>query len=242
MVHTRSSPSALRRLSAQLLLALPLAALSCGDTPFTPNYIPASPIFSNPTAITNSYLPLSSLNVDVLEGTEGGQAARIVRTRLPATRTFTFNGQQVATVIVLDSAFIDGQLVEVARDYFAQSDAGDVYYFGEDVDNYLNGQIVNHEGAWLYGVHTDRLGLFMPAVPAVGQRFRPEDVPGITQEDDEVIAVGVRVTVPAGTFQNCVIIRERLSDGAIEFKVFAPGVGVVQEQPEDGEVNLIAHT
>lgn len=101
---------------------------------------------------------------------------------------------------------------------------------------------VNHDGAWLYGVDTDKLGLFMPAAPAVGQRFRSEDVPGITREDDEVVAVRQTVTVPAGTFQNCVMVREILSDGAVEFKLFAPGVGVVQELPEDGEVNLTSHT
>jgi hypothetical protein len=185
---------------------------------------------------------LASLTQDVLEGTEGGKAVRIVRTRLPGTRAFTFNGQQVATAIFVDSAFEAGQLVEVAHDYFAQSDGGDVYYFGEDVDIYLNGQIVGHEGAWLYGVHTNALGLLFPAAPTLGLRFSSENVPGITRENDEVVAVGETVTVPAGTFQNCVRIKEIMSDGEIEFKVYAPGVGVVKEIPPDGDVSLKTHT
>lgn len=218
-----------------------LATACSAQTPFEPNYNPPA-VFSNPTAITNTYLPLSSLTQDVLEGTEGGKAFRVVRTRLTGTRAFTVSGQQVQAIIVSDTVYLDGQLKEVALDYFGQSDLGDVYYFGEDVDDYQNGQVVGHGGAWLFGVHTNKLGLFLPASPKVGDRFRSEDVPGITREDDEVVSVGETVTVPVGTFQNCVKVREILSDGAIEFKFYAPGVGIVKEVPEDGESTLKSHT
>ena len=113
-------------------------AMACGgQVPFEPNYNPPA-AFSNPTAVTNGYLPLSSLTQDVLEGTEGGKPERVVRTRLPGTRAFTFNGQQMQAIIVSDTVYSDGQLKEVALDYFAQSDHGDVYYLGEDVDDYQN--------------------------------------------------------------------------------------------------------
>ena len=219
-----------------------LVAVACsGQSAFEPNYNPPA-VFSNPTAITNVHLPLGSLTQDVLEGTEGGKASRVIRTRLPGTRAFTFGGQQVQAIIVSDTVYTAGQLAEVALDYFTQSDNGDVYYFGEDVDEFVNVQIVNHEGAWHLGVDTDKPGLFLPATPKVGDRFRSEDVPGITREDDEVVAVNETVTVPAGTFQNCVKVKEILSDGAIEFKFYAPGVGVVKEVPEDGVVDLKSHS
>jgi len=177
----------------------------------------------------------------VLDGSEGGVPHRVVRTRLAGTRAFDFHGQSVSTVIVLDSAFENGALVEVAHDYIAQSDAGDVYYFGEDVDIYTNGQITAHTGAWLFGTHTTKLGILMPAKPVAGQKFRAEDVPGITSEDDEVISTTESVTVPAGTFNNCVRIKEVLSDGAVEYKVYAAGVGIVQEISEDGSISLRSH-
>ena len=218
-----------------------LLAAGCGQSAFEPNYNP-TPVFSTPTVITNVHLPLSSLAQDVLEGTEAGSPAKVVRTRVPGTLAFTVDGQQVQTVIVVDSAFVSSQLVEVAHDYFAQSDNGDVYYFGEDVDLYTNGQITSHEGAWRFGVNTTTLGLLFPATPKVGDKFRSESVPGVTQENDEVVSVSETVTVPTGTYQNCVKIREMIPGEADEFKLYAPGVGVIQEIPADGQVALKSHT
>jgi len=165
-----------------------------------------------------------------------------VRTRTGGTKAFTVNGQQVLAMIMIDSAFENNVLIEVAKDYYAQSDAGDVFYLGEDVDNYQNGQIVNHDGAWLYGVHTNTLGVIYPAQATIGQKFRSEDVPGITTENDEVVAVNETITVPIGTFQHCVRIKELLSDGAIEYKLYAPGVGVIKEIDEEGTTDVTSHT
>jgi hypothetical protein len=191
--------------------------------------------------ITNPYLPLASLVQDILEGTEGSAAVRVERALKTGTRSFTVGGRVVQALIMEDRAFVDGELEEVATDYFAQSDDGAVYYLGEDVDIYQNGQVVSHEGAWLYGVNTNQPGLIMPAHPKVGDKFQAENVPGITTEDDEVISLSETVTVPAGTYTNCVKIKEVLSDGTIEYKYYAPNVGVVKEVPEDGELDLISH-
>lgn len=203
-------------------------------TPFIPD-------FSNPTAITNPYLPLASLVQDVLEGTEEGQAVRVERTLMPGTRTFIVGDQTVEALIMEDREFVDGELEEVSLDYFAQGDDGTVYYLGEDVDVYQDGQVVSHEGAWLYGVDTDQPGVMMPGDPNVGDTFQAENVPGITREDNEIISVSETVTVPAGTFTDCVEIQETLTDGAVEYKFYAPNVGVVKEVPEDGVLDLISH-
>src|SRR6185503_1211779 len=61
-------------------LAAALLFAACSKSGFEPNYTP-TPVFSNPTNITNSYLPYASLQRDVLLGTEGGKAERVVRTR-----------------------------------------------------------------------------------------------------------------------------------------------------------------
>ena len=57
-----------------------------------------------------------------------------------------------------------------------------------------------------------------------------------------MVSVTETVTVPAGTFQNCAKVKETLSDGDIEFKMYCPGAGVAQELPEDGRVDLKSHT
>jgi hypothetical protein len=201
----------------------------------------AAPVFSQSTAITNPYLPLASFNQHILEGTEDGEVVRVERTRKEGTKTFTVNGRTVAALIVEDRAFVNGELVEVALDYYAQADDGTVYYLGEDVDDYENDQIVGHGGAWLFGVHTQTLGVIMPGNPKIGDKFKVEDVPGITQEDAEVVSLSETATVPAGTFTNCVRIKETHPGGVIEYKLYAPGVGVVKEEPEDGVVSLRSH-
>ena len=199
--------------------------------------------FSHPRDITNPLLPLANLKQDIIEGSEGGKKTRVERTALPKKhRTFTINGEEVDTLVVEDRAYEDGQLAEVAIDYFAQDDNGNVYYFGEDVDEYANGTVISHEGSWLLGRDTPVPGVMMPAHPKVGDKFKSEDVSKEISEADEVVSVSETVTVPAGTFKNCVKIKETLGDGSVEYKFYAPGVGVIREVPPEGDELLTSHS
>lgn len=198
----------------------------------------STPRFSHPQAITNPCLPLAFLKQDILEN----QSERVERTAKPdAHKIFKISGQTVEALAVEDREYVGGKLTEVTLDYFAQDDAGAVYYLGEDVDEYQNGRVTGHSGAWLLGRDTQKPGVLMPAHPSVGDRFRSEDVPKITQEADEVISVSETVIVPAGTWTNCVKIREKSSDGATEYKFYAPGIGCVKEVETDGELPLKSH-
>jgi hypothetical protein len=203
----------------------------------------ASVKFSHPREITNPYLPLASLKQDILEGKEGSKELRIERTMKPEIRkTFKVGKQTVEVLVMEDREFESGKCAEITLDYFAQADDGAVYYLGEDVDEYKDGKVVGHSGAWLYGVQTRIPSLLMPGNPKVGDKFRSEDVPKITTEDNEVMSLSETVTVPAGTYQNCLKIKETLSGGAIEYKYYAKGVGCVRELPEGGDVLLKSHT
>jgi hypothetical protein len=198
--------------------------------------------FSHPRQITNPYLPLASLKQDILEGKEGSKELRIERTIKPELRkTFKIGRQKVEVLVMEDREFESGKLSEITLDYFAQADDGAVFYMGEDVDEYKDGKVVGHSGAWLYGDQTQVPGLLMPGNPRVGNKFRSEDVPKITTEDNEVISLAETVTVPAGTYQNCLKIKETLSDGGVEYKYYAKGVGCIREQPEGGDVVLKSH-
>ena len=199
---------------------------------------PALPRFTHPREITNPYLPLSALKQDLLER-KGERVERTVKPDLH--KTFKIGDQTVDALVVEDREYVKGKLAEIALDYFAQSDDGAVYYLGEDVDEYKNDKVVGHSGAWLFGKDTTRLGLLMPAHPKVGDKFKSEDVPKVTWEQDEVISISEKVKVPAGTFVNCVKIKETLSDGKTEYKLFAAGVGCVKEIEDDGELNLKSH-
>ncbi|MBV9867983.1 MAG: hypothetical protein JO316_21720 [Abitibacteriaceae bacterium] len=197
--------------------------------------------FTHPSPITNTYLPLSKLHQDVLEGNEGRKKMRIERTRKPGTRTFMVNGKPVVASIVEDREWSNGKVEEVTLDYFAQSDDGSVCYMGESVDNYRNGKVVGHEGAWLTGEHNAQPGIIIPGHPKLGDKFHSENVPGITVEADEVVAVDETVTVRAGTYKHCVKIKEMVSGEDPEYKYYAPNVGVVREVPAEGNMQLISH-
>jgi hypothetical protein len=55
----------------------------------------------------------------------------------------------VETRVVEEREEKSGELVEVSSNFFAVcKEHGDVFYFGEDVDDYEGGKIVRHSGAW----------------------------------------------------------------------------------------------
>ncbi len=125
----------------------------------------------------------------------------------------------------------DGQLVEIARNYVAtETKSGDVYYFGEDVDNYKEGKVVNHDSAWVAGEKGARFGLFMPGQPRKGQKFYQEIAPKVAMDRVEVVSTDERVTTPAGTFEHCVHLRETTPlERGTSHKYYAPGIGVVKD-------------
>ena len=59
----------------------------------------------------------------------------------------------VVTGVLEERETKNGKLIEVSRNFLATDrNTGDVYYFGEDVDNYKNGKVVDHESAWRAGI------------------------------------------------------------------------------------------
>jgi hypothetical protein len=199
--------------------------------------------FSHPRDITNPWLPLSSLKQDILQGTEDGKKLRVERTIKPEVhKTFKIGKQKIDSLCMEDREFVGGELEEVTLDYFAQADDGTVLYLGEDVNEYKDGKVAGHSGAWLLGKQTKIPGVMMVAEPKIGDRFRPEDVGAVTIEDDEVMSLNETVTVPAGTYKDCLKVKEILSDGKTEYKLHAKGIGVVKELPSSGALDLISHT
>ena len=173
---------------------------------------------------------------------ESGMKIRIERTILPNKhKKFVVAGQTIDALVMEDREIKNGELEEVTLDYFAQDDEGNVYYLGEDVDEYEHGKVKGHSGAWLLGKDTQHPGVIIPAHPKVGDRFKSEDVNQEIHEDDEILSVTETVSVPAGTYENCVKLKEMLADGTTEFKFYAPGVGVIREVPAVGDVVLISH-
>src|SRR5262245_291991 len=111
----------------------------------------AAPTFTHPLEFTNPFFPFQVGGTKLYTGRKQGKATAGLDLYLDATRTFRVGDAEVATRVLQESAFEDGQLVEISRNYFAQADDGTIYYFGEVVDIYENGTVVDHEGSWLVG-------------------------------------------------------------------------------------------
>jgi len=198
------------------------------------------PQFTNPLNIDNAFFPFQPGGWKVFTGSDHGTKTAAIDYHLTATRTFRLNSKNVPCRVLVEEAYEDTALVERSFNYFAQADDGAVYYFGEVVDNYENGVVVNHDGSWLVGGATlpsdppgignaARPAVFMPANPELGDVFKPEDLFPIVDETAEVVGVDLDVLVPAGKYDGAIAVEEstRLAPET-ELKWYAPGVGVVK--------------
>ena len=192
--------------------------------------------------VDNPLSPLSTLPQQVFEGEElDPETGETIATRVEVTvldDEKTVAGVQV--LVVRDDAYEDGELVESTLDYFAQHRDGSVYYFGEDVDNYEDGAVANHDGSWLAGEGENLPGVFMPAQPEVGQTFDQERAPGIAEDHSTVVAVGETVELESATYSGCIKTEDvNPLDGETEFKFYCPDVGFVREEFEGGYLELV---
>jgi hypothetical protein len=150
-------------------------------------------------------------------------------------------GAPVTTLAVQE--YEDGQLTETTSDYHAQGPDGTVYYLGEHVNNYEDGQFVSHEGTWIAGEGANQAGEFMPAEPRVGDRFTQEQAPGVAQDISTVVAIDLTLETPVGTFSGCIKTQDlNPLDQAMEHKYYCPGVGLVREESADGSLDLVSVT
>ncbi len=136
----------------------------------------------------------------------------------------------VTTRVVEEREWEDGELIEVARNFFVRAPDGTLCYYGEDVDNYEGGEIVNHDGTWRAGRDGARPGIFLPAAPQVGQAFQQEVAPGVAEDEAEIAAIGETVEVPLGTYSDTVrLLEHNPLDGGTSTKIYARDVGLLRD-------------
>jgi hypothetical protein len=173
----------------------------------------------------NEYFILEPGYQLVLEG--GGERLQI--TVLEETKTVA----GVQTRVVEEREWNGGKLKEVARNYFAICEqTKDVFYFGEDVDNYKDGRVANHNGTWLAGVNGNKPGLMMPGTPKPKMKYYQELAPGVAMDRAEIESLDETCTTPAGTFKRCMKVKEgsAIELFAKEYKYHAPGIGLVRDE------------
>ncbi len=177
----------------------------------------------------NSYFFLQPGYQLILEGEEDGEAIQLIVTVLNETRVV----DGIETRVVEEREAQDGELIEVSRNYFALcAPDNDIFYFGEDVDMYEDGEIVSHEGAWLAGIDGAMPGVIIPAKPEVGLKYYQEVAPGIAEDRAEILSLNEALDTPAGKFENVLKVEETtpLEPGVREYKFYAPGIGLIQDE------------
>jgi hypothetical protein len=181
----------------------------------------------------NPFFPLKPGLTTVLEGVVDGERTRLKITVLH--KTITIAG--VRARVVEEREHVDGKLFEVSRNYFAHCDGnGTVFYLGEDVDFYENGQIVSHEGAWRHEVNGARAGVIMPGIALLGSRYFQEVAPGVALDRAEIQDVNASVSTPFRHFNGALLTEETtpLDLADVAHKTYAAGIGLVA----DGELRL----
>lgn len=151
----------------------------------------------------------------------------------------------VETRVYWDRVWLDGELIEDTKDWLAQDSEGNVWYFGEDVDNFEDGELADHEGAWEAGVDGAKPGIWLKADPKVGDSYRQEYYEGEAEDIEDIVAIGAGVVTPYGTFEDCVKTLDYtpLEPDVEENKYYCSEVGgmVLEENPGTGEkLELIA--
>lgn len=138
----------------------------------------------------------------------------------------------ITTRVVEEREEKDGEVIEISRNFFAIDEAsGDAFYFGEEVDDFKNGQIVSHSGAWLAYENGNKPGLIMPGTPEIGMKYYQELAPKVAMDRAEVISTAETFVTPAGEFENCLVTEESSAiSSATERKTYAPGIGLIQDQ------------
>jgi hypothetical protein len=139
----------------------------------------------------------------------------------------------VKTRVVEEREWKNGELAEVSRNFFAICEkTKDVFYFGEDVDEYEKGKVVGHSGAWRAGQAGAKAGMMVPGRPAVGMKYYQEVAPKVAMDRAEVASITDQLKTPAGAFTNCLKTQETtpLDPAEKGYKTYAPGIGIIQDE------------
>ena len=145
----------------------------------------------------------------------------------------------VDVVEVRDKVFLNDELIEDTKDWYAQDKFGNVWYFGEDSKDIVNGKVASTKGSWVAGYYGAKPGIVMKANPQIGDKYRQEYYPGEAEDMGEIVALGVKIKVKYGSFSDCLQTRDwnPLEPGDDEYKYYCPEAGnmVYEVSIKDGE-------
>ena len=228
-----ASCRAFRRICVALLVVGAAAAPLLAADEFTSDFSIERCGFAN-NGGQNPYFSLEPGRRLVLDGDDEGAAVHLEITVTTATKVVelvTAGGKSMRVVarVVEERESKDGDLVEVSRNWFARcKQTNDVFYFGEEVDFYEHGQVVDHHGSWEAGVNGAQPGIVMPASFLLGARYYQELAPGTALDRAEHVDMGLTLNLAGRRLHDCVAVLETSAlEPGDSGKVYCPGVGLV---------------
>jgi hypothetical protein len=222
------------------IAAAAAAVLAIAPTAWAAVFLPdfGAATFVPDASITNPYFSLLPGTTTEFRG-EGVDKGKTVVEEF--TRTVQFDRQTIGgidAVVVRDTSFVNGVIEEDTLDFYAQDTAGNVWYLGEDVTNYVydkNGVLIetNHDGGWRTGVNGALPGYAMPADLTLGFSYYQEFAPLDGALDiGTTFATDLTLDTFLGPQTNVLQVLET-SDAEKklrEIKYYAPGLGLIQEE------------
>ncbi len=181
--------------------------------------------FTNSTVIDNDFFPLKPGDTYIYEGqtADGFEHVEFAVTRV--TKMIL----NVNCVEVHDTRKVNDVVVEDTRDWFAQDNERDVWYFGENTTLVSDGLPTDLSGSWTGGVDGAQPGIIMKGQPAMGDFYRQEF--SLTNAEDlaevKSLSASVMVPYPPMSFDNCLETEESssIAPGDVEHKFYAKGIG-----------------
>jgi hypothetical protein len=212
-------------------LALGLVVAANGGTSHRSSGLPQGddPVHLNPAHfsanIDNAQWPMTvgSRWVYRVVDTSDGSVQRDV---IKVTKRTKMIADGIRARVVSDIVTDHGKPTEVTKDWYAQDKHGNVWYFGENTVEYVNGHPTDN-GTWEAGVDGNLPGVALPAKPKVGMSYREEYAKGLAEDQSRVLALDGQAQVPAGHFKPVLMTEDfsPIEPNVSELKFYAKGSG-----------------
>lgn len=185
----------------------------------------------------NPYFILTPGHTSELVGEEDGEIIRLKIEVLGETKNIVLGDTSLVARVVIESEWVDDVLVEVSENWYARCmQTNAVYYFGEEVDNYIyedDKVVINHDGSWEAGEEGALPGLIMPGTFLLGAKYFQElALEAEAMDRGENTAIGLTF----GAYEDCVeIVDTNPVEGVCkkkhgDVKIYCPGIGLVQDE------------
>jgi hypothetical protein len=146
----------------------------------------------------------------------------------------------VKTLVMWDRDYADGELVEAELAFFAQTESGTVWLFGEYPEEFENGKFTGAPSTFIHSIDGAQAGIAMQAEPRTGTA---EYVQAHAAKVDfldcgKVFQENQRVCVPTGCYDDVLVIDEHNPlEPAVghQRKYYSAGTGLVKVTAVGGE-------